>query len=156
MVPMQIITIDTAPYEGLKRELPKIMKEAGQEMALDWHRVTLPAAFDPPAKRRHHHRPRSRKYLKRKRALAKKGVVQKGGEADNVFTGITEQSMETLATVRATRGKVTVAMIGPRYITKPVGEEITRLSDSEEARAARVLDREVHARIGRFRQTKKS
>lgn len=154
MVPIQIITVDTTPPDGLKREMPRILKEAASEAALDWHRVTLPQAFEAPAKRRHHHRARKPGYKRKKRALAAKGIVKKGGQVDNVFSGATEQSLETLATVRASRGKVTVSMVGPRYITRPVGEEITRFSESETARAERVMQAGIESRIKKFKKPK--
>jgi len=156
LIPIRVITVETASFEGLKREMPGILREAGAEMALDWHRHTLPQAFEPSARRRHNHRPRSRRYKAKKRALARKGIVRKGGQADNVFSGATEQSLETLANVRPARGKITVSMIGPRYITRPVGEEITRMSRGEEKRADRIMEAEITKRVKAFRKLKKS
>lgn len=150
-VPLQVVTVDTAPFKGMRRQLPRIMKQVNLDMGEFYHEKILPRAFEPSAKYRHRHRRRTARYERRKRRLAQTGRVQKGGEADNVFSGRTEQALVAYASLRATRAAVTIRMPGPRYITARVGREITQLSSGERRQLQKFAGADIDKRINDYK-----
>jgi len=131
MIPISVTQIEEGSFEAKKGELKKILREVHADIGEHWHQKYLPWHFEPFAKQKYKHRKRSFKYSKRKRKLAAKGVVKKGGTVDNVFSGQTERNLENLAVIRPTARRVTVVMTGPRYITSRMEDEVTAVTPAE-------------------------
>lgn len=131
-----------------KRAWDRARTRAHADQGSHWHQHLLPKHFQPDAKTRYQHKPRTEKYIKRKKRLAKIGKVKYGGEVDNVATGFMERILTSSASIRAYPSRVTVGMPGPRYINmRPhksnqpdKAAEIIRVTDAEAKELEKVLD----------------
>ena len=94
----------------------KACKKAFVAICWHWHKHMLPRHFEPSARHRYNHKPRSRKWNDRKQALAKRGIAAMGGMVDNVFKGHMMEALKRSAVVRGfpTRGRL--SMFGPNYM----------------------------------------
>lgn len=130
------------------------MKEAWRTVGLHWQQQMLPRHFTRAAAANYSHKPRKAKYLEKKRRLK----LRYGGEVDNVFTGRMEKSLRQPARIIAFPTRVTIRMIGPRYMTfnpntakgsnqpnKPA--ELTRLTGDEREDLSLRYHTEVLARF---------
>lgn len=144
------------------------MRDAWRAVGERWQTVMLPRHFTRAAAANYGHQPRNSKYLKRKR-LAGRGYgylarfaarlgmsVKYGGEVDNVLTGRMEAALKLPARIIAFPSRVTIRMIGPRYMTfrtgrnskqPDKGKELTTLTSSERQDLSRFYQAEVLARF---------
>ena len=153
--------IRVKPTIGVKR-LNAITKQGFANVGLYWDEHMLPNAFAAGAARRHHHKPRSRKWREKKVALAKVGVGEEGGTRNLVFTGETRRSIQDYAVVRAFPRRVRVTMIGPRYITMTpkdpnmpnMGAEITHCTPGQVRRLMAVMHDSIMRGINTTQDTR--
>jgi hypothetical protein len=130
------------------------MREAWRTVGQHWQRYLLPRHFTRAASATYSYKPRKKKYLDKKKRLR----LKYGGEVDNVFTGRMEESLLLPARFIAFPTRVTIRMIGPRYMTfnpntfkgsnqpnKPA--ELTRLTSDEREDLSRRYHTEVLARF---------
>ena len=142
--------IRVKPTLGVK-QLNRITKAAFSEVAAYWYNHLLQDAFAPGAARRHQHKPRSRKWLEKKAALAKAGVGEDGGTRDIVFMGETRRSVKAYAAIRAFPRRASVKMVGPRHVTMQptnpnmpnMGAEITHVTESQRRKLMKVFEAAV-------------
>jgi hypothetical protein len=139
------------------------MRDAWRGVGQHWQQQMLPRHFTRAAAGMYGHKPRTAKYLARKRRggfnrfAARLGMTVKyGGEVDNVLTGRMEESLRLPARIIAFPSRVTIRMIGPRYMTfnprvggnqpnKPA--ELTRLTSDEREELSDKYHRDVLARF---------
>ena len=110
------LTLDQPPDIG-KRAWKECTREGNRVMALKWHTEMLPDHFTRGAPAKYKHQPRSPVYLKKKRKN-KKALY--GGNVDNVYSGDMERQLKKIATVKPFPDRVTLKMVGPRYMTMRV------------------------------------
>lgn len=106
--------------EGMSiRAHRRIRTEGNARVARYWHRKFLPKHFTTSNKVTYNHKPRTSKYLKRKRIKAhfRPDLVKKGGIVDNVLSGRMEQAAKRNISLRAFPTRATLTMTGPRYMT---------------------------------------
>lgn len=154
-----------------KRGLNNAMRKGHDQAGKFWHRTLLPLHFTKRAKFKYGHRPRQRAYVKRKEALARKGLpfrrggqpIQGDGRIDNVLTGFMRDALTGIGIVRAFPTRTSINMTGPRYITmRPYksnqpdkAREILRVTDQEEQRIAGVFDTAMTRELKLDRSRKK-
>jgi len=123
-VPIYVAVYEERPADVSIRRFRGIKRAAHVEQGTHWHQVIFPRRFTIRAAASDQHQPRSGPYKKRKRRLARDRVrlkngryVQKGGQADLVFSGEMEESLTRFAAIRGFPTRATVTMEGPRYTT---------------------------------------
>lgn len=118
MIPPILIKIRMErPPEVAVRRWNEITRAGHEEEGRHWHQKMLPEHFKPYAKFKYRHRRRTRKYLDRKLKLAQAGKVLEGGQIDNVAKGAMRRAIQSTGVVRAFPSRVSIKMIGPRYMT---------------------------------------
>lgn len=124
-----------------KRRVKEHVRIALRKVAETWHEDMLPRHFDEDARGRYNYRERSEVYRKRKQRMAQFGRAMKGGRVDLVFSGLLEQSAETMATIRAFPLRAVVKMPTPAY-ARFHGKlfEITRTTVGEESKLNRIAE----------------
>jgi hypothetical protein len=162
MFPLRITTKFTKPPEASVRQWRACMKEAFEEQGRVWHSEFLPRHFEPYAAAKYGYQDRGKKYQQYKELAARglgpyryQGPVLEGGKVALVFTGLLKRTMIEPARIRAFPTRVTIRMIGPRYITmKPYktrqpdkAAEITTVLPAEQRKLDKVLGDEVHKRF---------
>jgi hypothetical protein len=164
MYVLHCTTIETRPPEVKLREWNNIMKEANAAQGELWHDEMLPDHFTPDAKNRYHHQPRDPRYIKRKIRMSEHGIVKEHGLVDNVFYGHMRKMLREGAIVRPYPTRVTIRMIGPRYVTmRPYksnqpnkAAELTTVTPDEEQRLADKVGHVVHMRLSEIHEPKKT
>lgn len=163
-VAIKVISVtDSAPEEMSRRGLRRASKTAFQAIAEHWQDRMLPSHFRPDARHRYGHQPRSRKYLAKKHALARHGVVQDGGRSDNVFRGVLRRLLLRHHVVRAYPTRATINLIGPSYFTtRPrranmprQAMELTTINAAEDRTLTQVADRALTRAIAAQKRTKR-
>jgi hypothetical protein len=153
LLPTLITTTITRPPEISVRHFRDAMRDAWRALGEKWHREFLPLHFREDAKRKYRHQPRSTRYLAEKRAAAGGSGwwyrlaqrvgrrIEGGGAIDNVLTGRMRDALLHSARMIAFPTRLTVRMIGPRYMTFTPNRnsvqpnktvELTRLTPAEE------------------------
>lgn len=161
-IPLKITMIETQPPDVSARKWREFSREAHREQGLHWHAHLLPLHFTPQARFRYGHQPRAAKTRERKRKAAAAGKARDGGLIDNVWTGLLRQSLQSVATVRAFPSRVSIQMLGPRYITmRPFksnqpdkAAEITAVTDDERRTLERILSEGITRRLAAYRETR--
>lgn len=162
MVTRLDITLKETGVVPSRRARNRIFKEGHEAAGRFWHEELLPEHFKPNARFRYGHKRRTRRYLAKKRALAKRGIVERGGEVDNVYTGLMEDTLTSIAVVKPFPKRVTIKMQGPRYITmRPFtsnqpdkAAELTKTTRPEERRIGKVMDKTITEEFNGLRETK--
>lgn len=114
---IRIQDVRTNTPEQQLRRMPEGMTAAHQTVCDFWQDNFLPVHFSSAARGRYGHDPRSEKYLRRKRALAKIGKVEDGGVIDNVYHGDMRRALlGTRQETRATPQKGEITFRGPRHM----------------------------------------
>jgi hypothetical protein len=117
MIPARILLTEERPPDVAARAFREMLRAANAAAGRSWHRSALPDHFEPQAHYKYNHKPRSQKWLRRKRRLAAVGRAERGGRVDNVYSGTLERMVRSWAQVRAFPTRATVTMTGPRYVT---------------------------------------
>lgn len=129
-----------------------------------WETRFVRRHFRAGAASRYGYKTRSPGYLRKKKGLAAKGKVKKGGAAPLVFTGLLEEQMTRRGILRAFPTRITIRKpAGPYVTTRPqngrpnIPEEITATVPEEDARMDKAYDKVVtrHMNTFRARRTKK-
>lgn len=108
--------METRPLD-VARDSWREMQRAGMRAVGEyWFKEMLPRHFTPQAKHIYQHKPRSTKYIDRKRKLAQRGQAILGGMVDNVLTGAVMNSVKNRAVIRGFPTRCTVYMHGPNYL----------------------------------------
>lgn len=104
------ITLQAVPAGVSKRRWNAATKAGFEAVGAMWHEEMLPDHFLASASSRYHYRPRSRAYLARK---------LKGGHGRDplVYRGLMKELLTSSRITRAFPTRVTIRMIGPRYVT---------------------------------------
>jgi len=131
-------------FDAQRRGAPKVIKSAMFDVAKLWHRVMRPRHFKPGAEALYKYKPRSEKYLWRKRR-------KKHHQHPLVWTGRTRQQSSALYTITGTSRRVRGRMSLPWYVKmKPLrrnapalGEELTRVTTREHRYLVTHLDKNV-------------
>lgn len=168
IVPWAMSVTFNKPPEVSIRAWRNGMREAWRTVGQHWQQQLLPRHFRRGAAATYNHKPRTAEYLRRKK-LAGRGTgplakfarrlgmaVKYGGEVDNVLTGRMEEALRLPARIIAFPTRVTIRMIGPRYMTfnprvggsqpnKPA--ELTRLTTEEREDLSQRYQAEVLARF---------
>lgn len=103
-----------------KRATNRIIRSALRESGTLWDRRFLRLHFLPSAGARYGYAHRSKATRDKKLRLARLGKVARGGRADLVHTGLTEQTVVRNHFVRATATKASVGIVTPSYVTARV------------------------------------
>lgn len=131
----------------LVRASRRIMKEKLMEIPRLWHSLYIRGHFQPEAAAKYGYRPRSGRYLKRKRK-------KYGHAVPLVATGLMRRQLQRGIFVSGSASKIRGVMYGPRYVymkttaknNRPaMGEEVTRTTREEE----RVLGEHLDAAVTR-------
>lgn len=154
MLVMRVEVEETQATRYSRATIRDILKGVYYQVALRWQSVYLPRHFKRGNQKRYRLRRRSRRYLKRKRAMATRGVVKKGGRVALVFRGIAERLFSSRHAIRAYPTRATIVMHGPRYVAmRPyksqhhaIGLDITAMA-GEEAESLDIYSQGVLERL---------
>lgn len=129
-----------------KRKLAKIREQAYAAVGEMWFKNILPKHFEEGADLEYNYKPRSPRYIKRKRRLAARGLKYKNKPLQ--YTGNTKNMATSRARIAATGNQCTVTYTVPSYIgpygkSKFIGEEMQRLSQADEQALQRAFDKEM-------------
>ncbi len=164
MIPLKIRTKDDCPPEVPLRRWNEVMRTAHAAVGRQWHQEMLPRHFTPEAKAKYGHKPRTAKYLKAKQRLARLGKAILGGIVDNVLTGNMMRLLQLPSVLRASPKRVSIAMVGPRYLSmiprnpeRPnKAQEILRVTPDEEAILDATFDREFTIGLAALREPRET
>lgn len=149
-----------------QRAQRRVTKAAHYAAGAYWDRRFLRLHFMASAGARYGYQARAKKTTERKKQLAKRGFVKKGGTVDLVHSGRLESAMMHRHVVRAFPNRVIVQMPSTSYVShRPRGarinmaSEITRVIPSEmtaiNAESQKALDAETKKEIKNNRYKKK-
>lgn len=148
------------PPEMTVRVWRECMRESHQAIGVYWHRVFLPRHFTRGASERYNYAPRSSRYRSKKRILARRGIVEDGGERALVFSGDTRSMCKAHAAVRGFPTRTNVTMQAPHYVRiRPLANrpymygEITRVINPEMYTLSNLLNREVSKRFNDWKRS---
>lgn len=116
--PIHVETFHSQHPELLARELRQCTRAGHYAMGVRWLDELLEEHFVEGAKAIFDHAPRTMKYLRQKRALARIGRVLLGGTVDNVASGTSLRAIlrsKAARLVKAAHDKTTIDMIVPWY-----------------------------------------
>jgi hypothetical protein len=162
MFPIHITVRFSKPPDVSIRQWNEAMREAHAVQGRHWHETMLPRHFSLEARDRYGYQPRGKTYQFYKELAARgkgpfqhQGPVLEQGKMDLVFSGLLRRTMLDPARIRAFPSRVTVTMIGPRYITmRPFktrqpdkAAEVTAVTPDEQRELDQVLEKEVHQRF---------
>jgi len=159
----RITVVEERPPDVTVRAWRAIKTAAHAKQGKHWHRKFVKKHFRPGAANKYGYRPRSRKWVAKKIALAKRAPHKfpQGGRVPLVFTGETERSIRQVAIVRAYPTRCTIEMHGPRHVTmtprgnRPwLAKEITTVSDDEVKELDQLLDDETTQGLAKIRTKK--
>jgi hypothetical protein len=167
MIRIRTTILETRPLDIVRKEWRRLSKESQLEMGREWQEKYLPMHFTPAAYYLYKHQQRTRKYRDKKRKLAERGIVEMGGQVDNVFSGDMMRMMMNNLTIKPFPTRVTIKMMGPQYISmKPntfkgsnqphKAKEITTVREVEAKHLAKVLEEAVTRRIDALRAPRKT
>lgn len=117
MIPLRVVTKETAPPDIAKRRLPRMMRDVYTHVGETWQRKMLRNHFKSAARFIYNHQRRTWKYIQHKIRAARRGKVQGGGRIDNVYSGLLRKLMTRRHIVRGYPTRATIKMVGPSYIT---------------------------------------
>jgi len=139
------------------------MSESMSEVGELWHEKMLPNHFERFAMMKYNYAPRSRKYMARKEAgyTDQWGIHRAGHNRPLVWSGDTERSLKSSATITANSKGVTVKMLAQSYFyayhkdfrQPDKAAEATRISYDESARLERTLEAALSGRLDNINQT---
>jgi len=113
-LPLRILTKITRPPGVSARRHREWMRAAFFAQGNHWQQQILPSRF--VAGTSYPRKKRTEKYLRQKLNAARRGKAILGGLVDNVYTGFLRDKLTAPASIRAFPTRVTVRMVGPRYI----------------------------------------
>lgn len=151
------------PESMSARAVQRMMREAHRAVGRYWQDNLLAKAFRPGAAQRHDHKPRSKKYLARKRRLAKTGRVKMDGVVDLVYSGDMRTLLKNRGIIKSFPTRASLTLQGPRYVSmKPfrrdapnLGEEVTSLSSGERTELDGVFERAAEDAMKKETQSKR-
>lgn len=122
-----------------RKTIDNVMRMTYYDMALHWQKEFLPLHFKRGNTRRYNLPRRTKRHRAKKRRMAARGKVKKGGVVALVYTGRAEELFAHRHAIKAYPTRAVINMHGPRYITmRPyksqrhaVGEEVTRTIPAE-------------------------
>ena len=126
--------------EGIARKtIEDWLRNAHQEVGDYWHRKMLGRHWASGASAKYFYAQRSAKYLKAKIKAAKSGAALAGGRVPLLFSGVLRSSLKAWVQIKAFPSRVTVRMIGPKYVSMTpkkvghpnMGKEITTVTEDE-------------------------
>lgn len=163
--PIGAVVFEKRPFDVTVRNFSKFTKRAFAAGGALWHRRFLKDHFRQDAAQKYKHQPRTEKYLKQKKAKAKKSLgVKRGGTVDNVYSGTLEQSIKGFAVLQAFPKRVTVRMSGPRYLSmRPyktnhpnMGAELTTVTEAENRVVLKEIEQEFIGQVNKQTTTKRT
>lgn len=149
-----------------KRAWRAAMVKGHDAQGQHWHQHMLKDHFRRNSRERYGYKPRSERYQRRKQfgrggKRGFRGRAKYMGLVDLVLAGDLESGIRGFATIRSFPSRVTVAMIGPSYLTinyKPnrpnLAREITATVPEEENKLAEVMDAVVTREMQRTGDTR--
>jgi hypothetical protein len=138
----------TRPPDVSGRQWKEANRVGMQAVGTYYDEVIQPRYFQTGADSRYGWKPRTERYLRRKRFLASKSWrVKDGGEKSNVFSGVTRTAVLAKQYPLATPSRVRVPLptapyiqMRPRRPNMPaIGRELTTVTDDEAAAMAQVF-----------------
>ncbi len=119
---------------GVFTDLPirsqrRVMKATMGSVALMWRNRMLMQHFRSGAASKYNYQRRSRKYVERKRLLARFGAVEAGGRLPLVFRGLLRRAMKALHRIAAYWSRALVHLVGPSYFKRTIGSSRPNLVD---------------------------
>jgi hypothetical protein len=158
------ITEDRPPGVTIRAHR-RILTDCNALVMRYWHRRMLPNHFTTSSKYTYGHKPRTARWNKRKRFLARfrPNLVKKAGIVDNVFSGQLENAARKNISLTAYPNRCTLTMQGPKYMTfRPrhnqpdKGEETTKVIPREMKTLGGVYDRAYTAKIEKVQGRKQT
>lgn len=164
MAPLYKITItEERPAKVSQRRWREINRRAFLTAGQMWHAEMLPEHFKRDARTKYNHQPRKERYLRRKQFLGRTGRVKYGGQVDNVFTGLLEETVRRFAEIRAFPSRASLRMAGTRYMTlRPRGAQPDKMAElktvtaQEQRTIAERMEKQVADELNRLRAPKKT
>ena len=152
------ITYDTPPDISARKFSD--FSKAGMQAAADlWEDRYLPLHFEPFAFAKYGYKERLPATRSRKRKLAKRGKVKKGGAAALVHSGDLEGRMRRAGVLRVYPTRFVLIKPGGPYVTnRPRGNrpnmvrEITTVVASEDRKMSEAYEAEVDRKMAAFRE----
>jgi hypothetical protein len=143
-LPLRIIVKIERPPGVSARRHREWMRAAFHAQGLHWQTQILPTRFRANAS--YPRKKRTEKYLRQKANAAAKGKIR-DASIDNVYSGFLRDKLTAPAVIRAFPTRVTIKMVGPRYITMRVyqsnqpdkAKELLWVSPSEIQKLRKVL-----------------
>lgn len=123
------ITIEGDSPAISKRATGRVMRATNQKAAETWDRKHLRLHFLRSNSSRYGHKPRAKATNQKKRRLAKRGIVKKGGNVDAVHSGLFEETANRRHFVRATAAQATVPITTPSYIQRRTRKRINLVEE---------------------------
>ena len=152
------------PTDISKRGWREALRAGWRAVGEVYEEEVKPRKFDPDASERYGYKPRSEKYLRKKRKRAKYSWrVKNGGERLLVYSGVTRTAVMRTHRPRAFPTRVTIDIAAPSYIqmrprnaNRPnMGEELTSMTADEIQQAERVFEATVERALARLREKRK-
>jgi hypothetical protein len=161
MLPIKIKIEDDKPPDVAARRYREFSKRGFEVAAAWWHQALLPEHFQQFAAAKYRYKPRTKKYLDRKRKLAERGIVKDGGRLPLVFSGTMRDLMVRAAVIRGFPTRATLRMEAPRYVTfRPKANqpdkvaEVTRVLPAQQQRLEEIYRDHVEGELKDFREKK--
>lgn len=148
--------------ELMKQELGVATRDGHQDMGELWRDQLVGEHFDERARLVFGYQARRKKYLGFKKAMARLGKVEDGGEVDLVFSGLFRRMVLSMSIVAATPNKTTITHFVPSYVSgrppKPrspsLRKELLTISPRQEKLLGEAGERGFVRRLGRIRALK--
>lgn len=146
--------------ELIRRELGEATRAGHQAMGELWRDHLALEHFEPRARLVFGYQQRGRRYRGFKKAMARLGKVEDGGESDLVFSGLSRRAV-TRATVNATPNRTVITHFMPSYFGKrrslrapDTREEMLRISARQDKLLGEAGERGFIRRLARIRANK--
>jgi len=163
VVPFAITIEDDSLMTLSKRGFDRVMKATYYAVGEYWDRHFVAPHFKLGNRQKYGYEPRSAKYERKKKAMARSGFVKKQGRVDLVFTGATERTVVRHHPTHAYPTRATVNVAAPSYIMsrtrtrRALKQEILTVAESESetlgnialAAQAKALEAEQQVRTSR-------
>lgn len=145
------ITIDEPNLEALsKRGFNRVMRSAFAALGDHWHSEILPGHFEPTARAKYKHEPRSEKYLETKDRIFSRGRIRGNARTDNVYSGASQDALTRFRIVKSFPTRLVVEMLGPNHwrINFARGQinkaaEITTVTEQEQRSVVPIVEKAV-------------